>query len=420
MRDADTPPMTVEGRRVGVRPHSWVRRLSRGLFGLLTGTFAAMMVLSWIYPGGSREAPSWALISLGLSFFATVAVAAGALAAQAACWVGPLSRRAVSASAEGVRVSGGRLIPRDAIESAWTLREPDGTRVELGLRSGDVFTTTAATAEEANALLDAAQVDPSRRALRMPLGGAAMSIGVGLASAIPAACVSSITAVLAEGLLHLPSAAMGFLMFALFTVLVGGAVRLLSPPVVSVGRDGLSVSGGYSSWFVAFRDVGDVIYGRNELTLLLRDGRVRRISTLSTTVARREALHARIAAGVEALRAPPDLSTRLAALDRNGRTAEEWRKALGELSLARDDYRHTGLTRDEVQAALDDPATSPERRVGAAYALAAMDQTQGPTRVRIAAETVAHEPVRAAMERAAGGELDDDSVEAVTSARERG
>lgn len=414
--DPAAPPLTVESPRAGVRPHAWVRRLSRALFAMLTATFTAMMALSWLYPGGASRTPSWVGLSLGVSFLASMAVAAAALLTQVACWVGPLTGATLSADPEGLRV-GKRLIPPGAVESAWTLREPDGARVELRLADGNVFSASVPTAEQADALLDAAGVDPSRRAMRMPLGGALSRLGVGLAAAVPASCVSSMVAAAVGGALHLPSASLGFLIFALFTLCLGAAVRYLSPPEVAVGRDGLSVRGGTSSWFVPFDQIEHVVYGRNEVMLWLRDRTTRRISTLATTAARRDALHARLAAALESSRTPLDLSTRLAALDRNGRSPDEWRASLKCLAHARDGFRFSGLSREEVQAALSDPHTTPERRIGAAYALSAMDPEQGGAHVRIAAETVAHEPVRVAMERAAEGELDEAALEAARAGR---
>ena len=47
-----------------------------------------------------------------------------------------------------------------------------------------------------------------------------------------------------------------------------------------------------------------------------------------------------------------------------------------------------------------------------------MDPDGGVTRVRVVAETVANEPVRVALERAAEGTLDEASLDAVNKARE--
>ncbi len=414
-------PLEIAALRVGTRPHALVRRLSRATLALFTSSLFGLLVLSLIYPHQSM-APSWAVVPVGLALMASVATAAGALLAQLACWIGPFARGRLSVREDGVWSSGlrSRFIARDDIAAAWVLREPAGASVELRLRNGDVFSAATATMDEATAVLDAAGVDPARRALRMPLGGAAANLGVGLAASLPASCFASLIGGSLAVLLHPPSAALGFLVISLFIAFVVAAVQLLAPPLVAVGSDGLSVGDGRRAWFVPFDEIGAVEYGRGDLTLRLRDGRVRRISTLGTREARREALFARITAGVEAARAPLDLSTRLTALDRNGRSVEEWRASLRQLAEARDGYRQTGLSRDEVEAALDDPRSGPDRRIGAAYALAAMDPGAASTRVRVVAETVAHEPVRIALERAAAGELDEEVVDAADEGRAKG
>ena len=417
----DAPPLDLAVRRIGTRPHALVRRLTWATIGLLTSSFAALLVLSSLYPVQS-SAPSWATLAVGFGLLASVGTAAAALLAQVACWIGPLVGGRLAAGPEGIRATGARtrLIARDDIEGAWIVREPVGASVELRLRNGDVFSATTATQAEATAVLDAAGVDATRRALRMPLGSAAANIGLGLAAAFPAACASSVIAGLLGVALHPPSAAVGFLVFTLFVAFVVLAVQRLAPPPVAVGTDGVAVGVGRGAWFAAFHDIAGVTSGRGAITLILRDGRRRNISTLGTADERREALSARIAAGLDAARGSSDLSARLGALDRQGRAAAEWADSLRRLAAARDDYRQTVLTRDEVQAALEDPRTDPERRIGAAFALAAMDSDLAGARVRVVVETVAQEPVRLALEQAAAGELDDDVIASLGDERARG
>lgn len=307
-----------------------------------------------------------------------------------------------------------RDVPRAAIDAAWILREPDGVRAEFRLRDGDVLSAATDSDEAARAVLDAVGLDPAHRALRMPLGGALTSLSLGAVAAVPASCVTTMLVGGASALLHLPSVAVGLLFFMLVTALVVGAVRVFSPPLVSVGQDGLSVEGARGAWFVRFDEIAEVAVAPVAITLRLRDGRARTIATIGTAAARREALVARIAAGVELARAPLDLSTRLTVLDRNGRSPEEWLASLRSLAEARDDYRRAGLTRDEVLGALDDERSTPERRIGAAYALAAIDPAQAGARVRVVAETVAQAPVRVALEHAAAGEVDPEALDAAT------
>ena len=406
---------------MGTRPHALVRRLAWATTGLLVLSLAAMLVLSTVSPDPAHE-PSWATILVGFGLLALVPLAVATLLAQLACAVGPRFRGTLTVGSDGLLATGARtrFIPRADIDAAWIAREPAGARLEIRLRNGDIFGATTATPAEATAVLDAAGVDASRRALRMPLGGAAATVGVGLAAAFPSACVAAIIAGVTSQLLAPGSAVLGFLAISLFVAFVVGAVQLLAPPLVAVGSDGLAVGVGRRAWFVPFEDIVEVTTSGADITLRLRDGRWRRISTLGTVAARREALHARIAAGIAAAQTPTELSVRLTALDRDGRSADAWRGSLQALAAARDDYRQTGLTRDEVQAALDDPRTSTERRIGAAFALAAMDPALAATRVRIVADTVAHEPVRIALEHAAAGELDEATLDAARDGRERG
>lgn len=417
--DPDAAPVTLDCRRVGVLPHALVRRLTLATAALATAGFAVLFALSLAYPSEAL-APAWGTLTAGFALLASLGTGAGALLAQIACWIGPLARGRVTAGPADVRVASWRTreVPRAAIDAAWVLREPDGARAELRLRNGDVLSASVGSEEAAHALLDAAGLDPSRRALRMPLGGALTSLGLGAAASLPASLVAAITAGVLGTLLHLPSAAIGLLMFMLVTALVVGAVRLFAPPLVSVGHDGLSVEGARGAWFVRFDEVTDVAQAPAAISLRLRDGSTRSIATIGTGAARREALVARVAAGVaagvEAAREPLDLSVRLTVLDRNGRSNEEWLAGLRALADAKDDYRSAGLTRDEVLGALADERSTPQRRIGAAYALSAMDPAQAGARVRVVAETVAQEPVRVALERAAAGEVDAEAIDAAT------
>ena len=72
---------------------------------------------------------------------------------------------------------------------------------------------------------------------------------------------------------------------------------------------------------------------------------------------------------------------------------------------------------DHTHRALDDPQASPDRRIGAAYALSLSDKQQAGERVRVVVDTVAHEPVRIALARAAEGELDEAVVTAASETR---
>ncbi len=417
----EAPTVALECQRAGVRPHGLARALTRAMGATLVVACALSLVISAFFPDG-HPMPGWASAAMGALWICALASVPAALVAHALCWLTPMRRATLAVDHRGVhlvRGRGSRFVARDAIEAGWSFREGAAMRVELQPRNGDVVTADVPTPAAAAAVLDAAGVAPSRRALKMQLGGAASRAAIGFASMVPATCVAGVIAVSVERLLHLPSASAGFLIFTLVAVSVPAALRLLAPPKVTVGSDGVSVDAALRPWFVTFDQIYNVEVRGADLALMLRDGSTRVIPAIGTSRSRLEALYDRIAAGVADARAPRDLSARLAALDRNGRDLDAWREGLRAVIRERDDYRHAGLTRDEVAAALEDPHATPERRIGAALALGEADREQAAARVRVVLETVAHPPVRAALERAAGGELDEDVVNAATEEQAR-
>jgi len=420
--NADRAPATctVSAHRVGTLPHSLVRRARQATLALWGTSLTLFLVLSMLYPAASA-APGWANLLAGLGLLGGLGTAAVALVAQVLCWIGPLARGTLHAGPDGIAVQAWRhrWIARDAIDAAWILPGAQHAWLEFRLHNGDVVSAKTSPAE-ATAVLDAAGVDASRRVLRMPLGGAATDILLATLLAVPAVCPASLVASGLSAVLHLPSPALGFVVIVLWVVFVLGAVRLMAPPAVAVGQDGVAVGEGSRAWFVPFSTVSEARYHRGAIELWLRDGRLRRISTLGTREDRRRALYDRIVAGLDASRAPRDLSTRLTALDRNGRSVEDWHAALRALAGARDNYRQWALTPDEIVEALNDAGSSPERRIGAALVLAALDATQGGARVRMVADTVAQAPVRIALERAAEGNVDEALLEAVRAAERQG
>ena len=83
-------------------------------------------------------------------------------------------------------------------------------------------------------------------------------------------------------------------------------------------------------------------------------------------------------------------------------------------------YRDVGLSRREAEALLDDVRSPIEHRIAAAMALRSLDGEEGPTRIRVAAEGCASPEMRAALERAGDGTLDEATIERAVAAVERG
>lgn len=413
----DGPRLTLRDRRVAARPQGLARRLFRASVLTLIASCAASLLASLAYPAWS-DMPRGLGLALGFSYLGTLGLYVVSALTQLWCWVAPRRRATVEADGQALTIRR-RRVPLDKVVAGWLLRTADRGEVELELRSGEVVSVEVRDPQEADALLDAANVAPHERALTMRLGGPMVDLGLAAASFFPSGFVASLIAVAAEQALRLPSVTAGFTIFTLTALAVALSVAWLRPPVVRVGHDGVSVRGGRGAWFAPWAEVTGITRQAASLTLSLRDGRARVLPLTGTPRARQDALCARIAEALAEAQAPRDLPARLASLDRQARTIEAWREALRALAEARDDYRQTGLSRDELLAALSDPHAPEERRIGAAFVLSALDPGEASARVRVAVETLAHDPVRVALTRAAEGTLDEELLRRAAETRVR-
>lgn len=408
MNAPEPPRLTLHDRRVAERPVGRARRLLRATALTIIASCAASLLASLVYPGWSSM-PRVLNLALGMSYLGALGLCVLSALLQLWCWVAPRTRATVEAdgAALTVRRRRRRRIPLGNVTAGWLLRTKDRGEVELELRSGEVISIEVRDPREAEALLDAANVAPRERALTMRLGGPLMDLGLASASLLPGGCVASMIAVAAERALRLPSVTTGFMIFTLTALAMALSVARLRPPAVRVGHDGVSVRGGQGAWFAPWAEITGLTRVGASLTLSLRDGGSRVISLAGTPRARQDALCDRLAEALAEARAPRDLPARLAALDRQGRTVEAWRDGLRAIPTARADYRQTGLSRDELLAALSDPHTPEERRIAAAFVLSSLDPAAASARVRVAVETLAHDPARAALTRASEGDLDE-------------
>lgn len=101
----------------------------------------------------------------------------------------------------------------------------------------------------------------------------------------------------------------------------------------------------------------------------------------------------------------------LSVLDREGRSTEDWRRAL-KSTLVETGYRRVPpLSPDQLIEVAKDENAAFERRIGAALALSERSDEHLRSRLRICVDSIAFEPLRIAMERAAEGDLNDDVLE---------
>lgn len=215
---------------------------------------------------------------------------------------------------------------------------------------------------------------------------------------------------------------------ALFAVLLYFLAKVLLPRTGKVGVDGVTVTGFRSRKFHPFAGVSRVWADERGVWMQRASG----LPTLLATMARMNALPSvgnaplsadtmilleRVKEAVAANDATGASAARFSALDRNGRPVEEWQRSLRAL-LEREasgyGYRQTYLDRDELARLVESAGAAPERRIAAAIALSSVKDDALQIRLRFATNACASEELRAALEQAAEGEIDEARLERAT------
>jgi hypothetical protein len=97
---------------------------------------------------------------------------------------------------------------------------------------------------------------------------------------------------------------------------------------------------------------------------------------------------------------------KLRLFERRGRSLREWRHHLAGLT-GEAGYRAGAVTAGELGAAIADPSLSAEHRIAAVLALSATDPAEARRRARVGAAASVDPDLRAALDEAAEGEVDD-------------
>ena len=203
-----------------------------------------------------------------------------------------------------------------------------------------------------------------------------------------------------------------------------GALGAVStrPIELRVGTDGITLRGAFKTRFVPFAELSGVGENGGDPMLYYRDGHTEVIwnSAVSRHPELLSALQHRVN-GVLAANAWHDaLMARAVILERRGRSLGQWQAEVARVVDPTRGYRDVALSRQETEALLDDVRSPIEHRIAAAMALRSLDQGEGPTRIRVAAEGCASPEMREALERAGDGTLDEATLERAVAAVERG
>jgi hypothetical protein len=387
--------MRFESPRVAFRRHALAMRLTLAA----VGTFVVGLAL-----GGALHVLSVAVVPTTVATLSLLAYAR--LVASTRAEAG-----ALDVSPEGVMLTRGHstttIAARD-LSAAWVVPSAAGASVEFLRANGDVFSAELRSVPDAHLALAAAGIDARKRAVRVLLGGRWDGLGYGLATVLFVLLQGAPMFLLFSLLARLDATSTLALAVTLLTAACMVGARLLGPAEITVGADGVSWKRGFSRGFVAHRDLASVdVWHGNDIVLRKRSG-----ETVLITHSRRDP--ARVAGMVDLIRSAMARiegggDAQFELLDRGGQTLEHWRASLRALVSARA-YREAGLTRDDLSRALDAPDATAERRLGAAFALAATGDAEALGRVRVAADACASEGLREALRGIARDEVDEATI----------
>jgi hypothetical protein len=354
----------------------------------------------------------------------------------------------------------------DAVQGGWiedVFGEGEACDVVLRLDGGRDVSVRVSRRNEGESLLRAARVSVVDRVLRVPLrslaasqrfgevmGIASMALllpfvfagGAGLIWFVITCLVHGAPIDDTRGLTILVS-----LLLALNVLSIVGVrwlARFLRRGEVVVGTDGVALEGFGKRRFVAYSRVRRVARDPRGVRLYLNDGVSLLLPTLADAgaplpvtpgvdaaidpasmkhgiprggrfddfyrkdLARREALFERIEQAMSARGQSRVSQVQLAQLDRQRRSLSVWREDLRALlAVEGSGYRGAALGSDQLAEVVEDAGAPTERRVAAAIALSSKGDPEARRRVRIAVEACADRDLRAALERAAEGEIEE-------------
>lgn len=173
---------------------------------------------------------------------------------------------------------------------------------------------------------------------------------------------------------------------------------------VTVGIDGIRIEGAIRKRFIAFEEIHSAQADTFGVVLDLEDGERLRLGSPGVEPARARTLAALIS---ERLTEAAPSSPRVPIALGDGEV-RAWRQAIEDTTRGAG-YRGNAESSEALSDSLAAPGLSPEERVATAIALLARGEE--PERIRVAAASVADESTKAALERLAEGEADDEALE---------
>jgi hypothetical protein len=304
-----------------------------------------------------------------------------------------------------------RAIALDRIEGGWCEQYADDAVAVLRLDGGTLMSARCASVEQASELLALVGADAKATAIQVAsadagtrgcaagcLYGMAL-FGLPLLSVFAGALAAFITGE-SKAVVALSISGM---FTAVASVVVWHAARLLPTATVTIGSDGVRVK--RSFWpmrFVPFEDLDVAICSGPDLVLATQK---RRFRIGCQNFAAADAIAVRIE-HMRRMRLQDGRGLDLSMLERGERSPDDWCTHVASLAERGANYREQAFERSDLLAVVENPNITPERRVGAALAVAARAADNERQRLRIAAEACAHPRLRVALARAAQGEVE--------------
>ena len=296
--------------------------------------------------------------------------------------------------------------PLSAFRTGWL--NPSRKQVELELQSGDVLRARLKDVHAGRRLLDAAGLCATHRSATMRLG-ATLPLDVLVFLTGPVALWPPISSVGHAAPWPWPLNA--WLYLAAFMVLFHAARQLFGPAEVVIGSDGVIVRQNFQQSFLPYERVAHIEVTAAAVTFALTDGSMLHARARALSADQQEQLRTRLADAHASWSAGDVDAAATASLERRGRSVSSWRAALATRLEREDGYRDRSTTAEHLLAAVESGAAPPERRIGAALALAASGDAELRRRVRFAAEATANLRLRVALESVARGSPDDEAIE---------
>ncbi len=184
-------------------------------------------------------------------------------------------------------------------------------------------------------------------------------------------------------------------------------VRRIAWPRAIVGSDGIRIVGVLRQTFVSYDDVKDV----EELPNAVRLHRTQRDAVDLLTAPRPDPRGAALARSISnGLRASRRSARGIDALGRQGRSFSQWKEEVIRIARSAGTFREPSFDREELLALLESGGAPADQRIGAAFALRALERDDAAPRIRVAVSATANERLRAALDAIVS---DDDREEAL-------